>query len=299
MITSEIVNKLKKYAEFIPVCPEVEIGLGIPRRPVRIVMSSGKQKLVQPAYATDLTSDMIQFTNSFLDKIGQVDGFILKSKSPSCGIGDVKLYSKVESSPVVGKGNGMFGEAVKTKYSHLAIEDDARLLNPKVKEHFLTKLFTLARFRVLEKEGKIKALMDFHSDNKYLLMAYNQAEMRNLGKIIGTQKGWAFEEVYHDYGSHLRSAFAKGPKFSSYINILHHTFGYVSKKLSKEEKEFFLDMVEMYREDRTPLFTCLALIRSWVVRFDVEYLANQTIFEPYPQDLGATFDANRWRNYWK
>ncbi len=299
MIRSELVDKLKKYAEFIPLCPEVEIGLGVPRRPIRIVVNSGDTKLVQPANNKDVTNDMIDFTKSFLDTIRSVDGFILKSKSPSCGVGDVKLYSKADPSPVVGKGNGLFGGEVKARFSELAVEDEARLLNPKVKEHFLTKLFTLASFRELEAKDNIKGLMDFHANNKYLMMAYNQNEMHIMGKLIGTQKDRSFEDMYNDYKTHLYLAFARGPKFSAYINILHHTFGYVSKNLTKEEKGFFLDMVEMYREDRTPLSACLALIKSWVVRFNVDYLANQTIFEPYPLELGEPFDTARWRNYWK
>jgi uncharacterized protein YbgA (DUF1722 family) len=141
--------------------------------------------------------------------------------------------------------------------------------------------------------------MDFHANNKYLLMVYNQAEMRKMGKLIGTQKGRSKDEVFLDYQQHLYKIFNRGPKFSSYVNVLHHTFGYVSKHLTSEEKAFFLDMVDMYVDDRTPLSTCLALVKSWVVRFDVNYLANQTIFEPYPAELGETFDTNRWRNYWK
>jgi len=222
MIKSEIIEKLKNYAEFIPVCPEVEIALGIPRRPVKIVVKSGDRYLVQPAYNKDVTFNMIEFTNSFLDNIGPVDGFILKSKSPSCDIGNVKYYSKAEASPVVAKGNGLFGDEVKTRFSNLAIEDEARLQNPRLKEHFLTKLFTLTSFRELEVKGNIKALMDFHANNKYLLMAYNQNEMRTLGKIIGTQKGRAFEDEYSDYKSHLQSALAKG------LNISHTLTSFIT-----------------------------------------------------------------------
>jgi uncharacterized protein YbgA (DUF1722 family) len=211
----------------------------------------------------------------------------------------VKVYAKVEKSPMVDKGSGFFGEAVIDRYGQLAVEDEARLINPKIREHFLTKLFTLAKFRMIEESNSIKHLMDFHANNKYLFMAYNQATMRQMGKIIGTQKGRATEDVFQEYQQNLYDVLNKGPKFSSYVNVLNHTFGYVSKHLTKEEKAFFLDMVDMYVEDRTPLSTCLALIKSWVVRFDVEYLANQTLFEPYPLELGETFDTNRWRNYWK
>jgi uncharacterized protein YbgA (DUF1722 family)/uncharacterized protein YbbK (DUF523 family) len=299
MVRAELVERLKDHVDFIPVCPEVEIGLGVPRRPIRVVSGSGIKQLVQPATEKDVASEMNDFVDSFLDNVGEIDGFILKSRSPSCGLYDVKYYAKIEKSPVIEKGSGFFGEAVKNRYGQLAVEDEARLLNPKIREHFLTKLFTLARFRTVKKTNSIKPLMDFHANNKYLFMAYNQAEMRQMGKLIGTQKGRSLDEVFLDYQEHLYNVFNKGPKFSSYVNVLHHTFGYVSKYLSSEEKAFFLDMGDMYVDDRTPLSTCLTLIRSWVVRFDVEYLANQTIFEPYPFELGETFDTDRWRNFWK
>ena len=299
MLRSELVEKLKAYADFVTVCPEVEIGLGVPRRPIRVVSGSGEKRLVQPATEKDVTSNMNEFVTSFLNNVGQIDGFILKSKSPSCGIGDVKLYSKAEPSPVVGKGDGLFGGVVKTRFSNLAVEDEARLMNQKIREHFLTKLFSLAKFRAVKDTNNIKELINFHANNKYLFMAYSQAEMRKMGKLVGTQKGRSQEDVYKDYQEQLYKLLNKGPKFASYVNVLHHTFGYVSKHLTKDEKAFFLDMVDMYVEDRTPLSTCLTLIKSWVVRFDVEYLANQTIFEPYPHELGETFDTDRWRNYWK
>ena len=181
MIASAFVEKLKPFVNFTPVCPEIEIGLGVPRQPIRIVLINGKRKLVQPATGLDFTEDMEQFAEFFLNSLSEIDGFILKRGSPSSGFENVKIYPKMEKSSPVGKGPGFFGGAVLRKFPNLAIEDELRLLNYRIREHFLTKLFTLASFRGVKKSGRIKELIRFHSENKYLLTAYNQKELRILG----------------------------------------------------------------------------------------------------------------------
>jgi uncharacterized protein YbbK (DUF523 family) len=142
IINDDFVEKLKAYVEFKPVCPEVEIGLGIPREPIRVVDIGGDIRLIQPDTGRDLTETMQDFANSFLDSVGTVDGFILKSRSPSCGIKDVKIYSGTKNdSMVLEKSGGFFGKAVIEKFPYLAIEDEGRLKNFRIREHFLTKLY--------------------------------------------------------------------------------------------------------------------------------------------------------------
>jgi uncharacterized protein YbbK (DUF523 family) len=147
IVNDDFVDKLKGYVEFKPICAEVEIGLGIPRDPVRIVNINGKNRLIQPSTGRDLTDDMQNFTNSFLDSVGEVDGFILKSRSPSCGLKDVKIYSDKGDNVVIEKGSGFFGGAVLQKFPYLAVEDEARLSNFRIREHFLTQIYTFANFR--------------------------------------------------------------------------------------------------------------------------------------------------------
>ena len=159
MISSPIVAKLKEYVDFLPVCAEVEIGLGIPRSPVRIILDNGEHRLVQPASGKDVTEDMKAFCTNFLDSVGEVDGFILKFRSPSCGFKDVKVYPSVGKSGAIGKTSGYFGGAVLKKYPFLPVEDEGRLRNARIKEHFLTKLFVLAAFRKVKSEGSMKDLV--------------------------------------------------------------------------------------------------------------------------------------------
>ena len=141
----------------------MEIGLGVPRKPVRIVLDKGEYRLVQPATGRDVTEDMKIFCVDFLDSAGDVDGFILKLRSPSCGIKDVKVYSAAGKSGAVEKTSGYFGGAVLKKYPFLPIEDEGRLRNSRIKEHFLTKLFKLAAFRKVKSEGSMKDLIKFHT----------------------------------------------------------------------------------------------------------------------------------------
>ncbi|HOW14372.1 DUF523 and DUF1722 domain-containing protein [Methanosarcina sp.] len=285
MISSPVVAKLKKHVDFLPVCPEVEIGLGIPRNPVRIILDKGDHRLVQPLNGKDVTENMKAFCSNFLDSVEDVDGFILKFRSPSCGLKDVKVYPSAEGHGVVEKISGYFGGAVLEKYPFLPVEDEGRLRNARIKEHFLTKLFTFAAFRKVKSEGSMKDLISFHTQNKFLLMAYNQVELRKLGEIAANREGKLFKDLISDYEKHLYSALSRAPRYTSTINVLIHALGYFSDQLSKREKALFFDWVEKYREGKTSPCPAINLIKSWIVRFENDYLMNQTFFEPYPEDL--------------
>lgn len=285
MISSPVVAKLKKYVDFLPVCPEVEIGLGVPRNPVRIVLDKGNHRLVQPSSGKDVTENMRAFCSGFLDSIEDVDGFILKFRSPSCGLKDVKVYPSAGGQGVVEKSSGYFGGAVLERYPFLPVEDEGRLRNARIKEHFLTKLFTFAAFRKVKSEGSMKDLISFHTQNKFLLMAYNQAELRKLGEIAANREGKPWKELISDYEKHLYSALSRAPRYTSTINVLMHAFGHFSDQLSSREKVLFFDWIQKYREGRATLCPAISMIRSWIARFESDYLMHQTFFEPYPEDL--------------
>lgn len=295
MIPNNFVQKLELFVKFIPVCPEVEIGLGIPRDIIRVVEKKGKRLLVQPTSGKELSKQMYKFADGFLNTLNTVDGFILKSRSPSCGIKDAKIFSDSENPSPIGRGSGLFAEKVLGKYPGLAIEDEGRLMNFTIREHFLTRIYTLARFREVKKKQTLKSLIDFHSDNKFIFMSYNQREMRVLGKIVGNQDSLAIKEVISQYEQHLYKALSKNPRLSSHINTLMHGLGYFSKKLTSKEKAFFLDLLENYRNRKIPLSTVLSVLESWIIKYDEEYLARQTFFEPYPRELVDISDSGKGR----
>jgi uncharacterized protein YbgA (DUF1722 family)/uncharacterized protein YbbK (DUF523 family) len=293
VVKDDFVKKLTKHVNYIPVCPEVAIGLGTPRFPIRIVSRNNESRLIQPATGIDVTEKMAEFTRMFLEKLRDVDGFILKFRSPSCGMKDVRIYASAEKAAAIGKTSGFFGGVVMNKFRGLAIEDEGRLRSLRIREHFLTKLFTLARFRALRKKAKISTLANFHAASKFLLMTYNQHELRILGNVAANRAKLEIDEVVEDYDVHLKKALENPPKRTASINTLTHILGYFSKDLTRNEKRFFLETVDLYREGRVPFTSTIALLKGWSIRFQNEYLLQQTLFEPYPIDLLEWTDAGR------
>jgi uncharacterized protein YbgA (DUF1722 family)/uncharacterized protein YbbK (DUF523 family) len=299
MVKDELVAHLKDYVDFITVCPEADIGLGIPRDPIRIVTMGKETLLFQPGTGKEYSKEMNSYTEKFLSTLAGVDGFILKYRSPSCGPNDVKVYFG-KSGPAeikgVGTGSGLFGGAALKTFPGLALEDEARLGNLAIREHFLTKLYALAEYRETEKKHSPKALTDYHAKNKLLIMAYNQVKMRELGKIAAGS-GKNIDEVLVLYKAGLYEAFSKIPKYTSIINVLEHAYGFFKNKLSVEEKKFFQNSLEEYRDERIPLSALQHLVYSWAIRFEEKYLLDQTFFDPFPQELARITDSGRVRDY--
>ncbi|HVO76699.1 MAG TPA: DUF523 and DUF1722 domain-containing protein [Candidatus Bathyarchaeia archaeon] len=296
MISSDVVKALKTHVEFIPVCAEVEIGLGVPREPIRVATIKGELRLLQPSTGADLTARMKRFAGEFLDALPAVDGFILKSRSPSCGIKDVKVFRGVEKEAAVGKGVGFFGGAVLETFPNYPVEDEGRLLNFRIREHFLTGLYALARFRAARAKLAMRDLVDYQARNKLLLMSYSQKEMRLLGKIVANQEKKPAHQVFDEYEVHLRAALARPPKYTSNINVLMHTLGYFKDGLGAAEKVQFIASLEKYRAGKTPLSAALAVVNSWLARFGGDYLKQQTYLEPYPEGLVEITDSGKGRD---
>lgn len=294
-IENPFVPRFQEFVEFRPVCPEVEIGLGIPRKPIRIVTVEGKNRLYQPATERDVTQEMETFVDSFLNSLTEVDGFFLKNRSPSCGTQDVKIYPGFENVSRTFRGDGFFGGEVLKRFDGLPVEDEGRLRNFTIRENFLTKLFTFARLRDVKKSGSMKALIDFHTTHKLMLMGYNQTQMRALGKIVANQEQNEFDAVLSAYQHHLKLALASMPKFTAMINVLMHAFGGFKDVLSKEEKQFFLESLEEYRDERIPLSAVLHVLRAWAIKYDNTYLLTQTFMEPYPHELVEITDSGKGR----
>ena len=300
MIISDFIKKLKKYVDFEPVCAEVEIGLGVPRSPIRIIEKNKKLKLFQPETKKDFTNDMNIFVNNFLKDL-KIDGAILKSKSPSCGIKDVKIYPTIEKSAPIRRDKGFFGTEVINKFPFFAIEDEDRLRNHIIKENFLRKIFTFASFRDVKNEKSINKLIKFHSNNKFLIMSYNQKQCKTLGNIVANKEKKHIEKTLSEYEYHLYLAFSKSPRCQSNINVLNHGFGYISNELKSEEKQLFLNSLKNFREGHIGLSVPVSLMKSWIVRFDQTYLKDQTYFSPYPEDLVEIENVNfcASRDFWK
>ena len=295
MIADAFVARLKDHVTFCPVCPEMEIGLGCPRDPIRVVLSGGKRSLVQPSTGRDVTEPMAAFAARFLGDMGEVDGFILKSRSPSCGIKDVKVYGGPERDMPQETGRGFFGAAVLDRFPDAAVGEEGRMLNFTLREHFLTRLFTLATFREILRSGRPRDLVEFHAANKGLLMGYHQTEMRAMGRLVAGLGKRPDADIFAEYGPRLAHALARPPRFTSIINVLQHAMGYVSEGLAAPEKAYFLECLEKYRAGQLPLSVPTSMVKAWAIRFNAANLLSQTYLEPYPEALVAISDSGKGR----
>ena len=297
VINEYFLKGLQNYVHFIPVCPEKEIGLGVPRDPVRLVQEEGQKRLFQPATGIDVTKKMDDFIYNFLDNLEEVDGFILKHKSPSCGLGSVKIYYGFEEKVNHFRGRGLFGESIVNNYGMLPVEDEGRLRNFSLRELFLTKLFTVAQFREIKKQPDINKLVDFHTNNKFLFMAHHQNRMRELGRITANSDDLPSKKLFDIYQEKMLELLEIVPKFTSWINVLQHAFGYVSDGLNSDEKQLFMKSIEEYRDERIPLSVLIKLIKSWALRFENDYLLRQSFLNPYPMGLVEITDSGKGREF--
>ena len=295
MISSDVVKLLKPYVTFVPVCAEVGIGLGVPREPIRIVQRDDQLDLHQPATDTYWAKAMTQFAERTLDELPPLDGAILKGRSPSCGIKDVKVYPSHPKGMPRKVGVGFFAAAVMARFPQLATEDEGRLTNYVIRDHFMTRLFSIASFRQVKGERSMSALVQYHAQHKLLLMAYNEGEMRQMGRIVANHDRRPVEEACALYEERLHRALAQPARPTASINVLMHALGYFSEGLSSPEKAYFLDRLEDYREGRVPLSVPTSIIRSWNVRFGQGYLAQQRFLEPYPEGLVQITDSGKGR----
>lgn len=296
MVDDPFARRLGEFVEFLPVCPEMGIGLPVPRNPIRVVLIDGKLRLVQPATGNEYSEKMEDFARQHLDSVGPVDGFLLKSRSPSCGTRDVKIYNETGNVLPATKRQGLFGAAVMERFPLTAVEDEGRLKNFLIRERFLSMLFTVARFRELSREPTMARLTGFHARHKLLVWTYSEQVMRELGRVAANPEHRPVEEVFRFYGAKLPTAFANPAKYTAAINVLMHALGYFKEELAAAEKQYFLDTLERFRRGKLPLSVPTSVLRSWVVRFNEPYLKQQFFFEPYPEALADIADSGKGRD---
>ncbi len=292
MMHSDFIESIRPYVDFVTHCPEVEIGLGAPRQFVRIVMKNGERRFVQPATDRDLTDTVIAYVDELVHELGNIDGFVLKEGSPSCSISRVRYYSGPEKgAPIKTEGSGFFGGAVLEKFSGTPIESDGRLRNARIRETFLSKIFLLADLRRTVNSGKMHEIVKFHSRHKYLIMTFGQKYVKQLGRIVSNTEKDHFQTVVGNYRRTLNDLMTKTPRSTSIVNVMMKIYGYFSDKVSKRERETFLKRVESFRRGITSLISLKENLRMWGIRFDESYIEEQSIFQPFPEDLNSICDV--------
>ncbi len=296
MITSEFVKKLEPYVNCLYSCPEMDIGLPSPREALRIIVENGVEKIVSSKSGKDVTEDMVRYAENKADELKDesLDGFILKGRSPSCGVKDVKMYKSFGKAPAIPKKtSGVFGGIIDEKFNMVPVEDEGRLTNFSIREHFYTRIFTTAKFRIIKKNMKMFDLVKFHSDNKYLFMAYNQGRLKTLGKIVANHEKKKADELYKEYEAELLELLKTPASSKRKMNVVLHILGYFSNDLSSKEKAYFLDLLQQYVDNQIPFSNLASVLEMWAIRFDIDYLNNQSIFNPFPKDLIKVTDSGK------
>ncbi len=284
MVLDEFIERLKKFVDYELICPEIEMGLGVPRPKIIVVKENDAKRLYQPETGKDLTQNIKSYIADFVRRVYDIDGFLLKSKSPSCGITSANYY---QDNKIVGRTDGFFAEGIKKNFPELPAEHEGRLKNPELREHFLIRIFAYAEFRRLKENASADALVKFHTSYKYLLMTYNQKNLSELGRIVANGKMHLKEKLEY-YKNLFYGAFAKRPSRSRHFNTLLHIYGYFSKKLNEKEKGHFLNLLDKYKKGTASLGTIIEMLKNFSYRFDDTYLLSQRYLNPFPEDLIST-----------
>jgi uncharacterized protein YbgA (DUF1722 family)/uncharacterized protein YbbK (DUF523 family) len=296
MVNNHEVDQLKSYVDFMPLCPEMGMGLPSPRESLRLIKNENELRLVFTKSGIDMTEYMMRVAKENYNDIRafQPDGFLLKSRSPSCGIKEVRVYNSIgKAACISNKSKGMFSRFMMESFPEVIFEDEGRISNFSIREKFYTMIFTKADFRKIKEENTMNGLIQFHGKNKYLFMAYSQNQLNMLGRVVANNKKLTLDEIFESYEKNLNKLLFKTPSRGQYINVMLHIFGYYSKALSEKEKAYFLDMLENYRSQHIPQSTVMAILWAWAIRFNEEYLIKQRIFEPFPKELIQVTDSGK------
>jgi uncharacterized protein YbgA (DUF1722 family)/uncharacterized protein YbbK (DUF523 family) len=281
-----LTNTLGRFVEYVPVCPEVEAGFGVPRESFRLVGDPQKPRLITFKSKTDHTDRMLSWAKNRVTELEREDlcGFIFKSDSPSSGMVRVKVYT--EKGMPQKKGVGMFAREFMNHFPLIPVEDDGRLHDPLIRENFILQIFTLKRWRdnVSKKPG-MGNLVDFHTRNKLLILSHSQKHYRMMGKLVADGKKMPMNELYSHYESLLIEALKLKTTLKKNANVLLHMMGYFKKQLTGDEKQELLEVFKQYRREHIPLIVPITLLNHYVRKYNQPYLKQQTYLNPHPLEL--------------
>ncbi|MBE0597862.1 MAG: DUF523 and DUF1722 domain-containing protein [Desulfuromonadales bacterium] len=280
-----LTGTLGRYVELVPVCPEVELGLGIPREALRQVGEPAAPRLVTVRSGRDLTEPMQEWARQRVEALERegLCGFIFKSKSPSSGMERVKVYDSKGMPHQVGV--GLFARAFMAHFPLLPVEEEGRLHDPKLRENFIEAIFVLQRWRRLRADPSAAALIDFHARHKLLLLAHSTELYRLLGKRTAQLQADPFSNVLEEYQQLLMRAMRLPATRAKQVNVLQHLLGYFKRQLSADEKQEVLETIEAYRQGTLPLIVPVTLINHFVRKYDQPYLQQQYYLRPHPLEL--------------
>ncbi len=281
-----LTDTLGQYVEYVPVCPEVECGLPIPREALRLVGNPDSPRLVTVRTKQDLTDRMTQWARKRvleLEKEG-LFGFIFKGGSPSSGMERVKVYG--DQGMPAKKGIGMFARTFMEHFPLLPVEEEGRLHDPILREHFIEQLFTLKRWREILAQGQSRGnLVSFHTRHKLLILSHSHKYYETMGKWVAQAKDLPLKELYQGYQILLMEALLLKTTPKKNSNVLQHMMGYFKDQLYSDEKQELLGLIDHYRQEYLPLIVPLTLMNHYVRKYNQPYLKEQVYLNPHPMEL--------------
>ena len=281
-----ITGTLGQFVDFVPVCPEVECGLGIPRESMHLEGTPESARLVTTRTGIDHTERMVKWAWKRVRDLEQEDlcGFIFKSRSPSSGMERVRIYN--EKGMPGNKGVGIFANIFMEHFPLLPVEEDGRLHDMRLRENFVERIFALKRWRDLLGDKKSRGrLVAFHTEHKLMIMSHSPKHLRTMGKLVAEAKQTPPSKLYSGYQALLMEALKLKTTIKKNVNVLHHMMGYFKKQLSPEEKQELLEIFDDYRQGYTPLIVPVTLIKHLVRKYDQPYLKQQAYLNPHPLEL--------------
>jgi uncharacterized protein YbgA (DUF1722 family)/uncharacterized protein YbbK (DUF523 family) len=281
-----LTDTLGQYVHYVPVCPEVECGFGIPREAFRLVGDPESPRLVTSRTRQDYTERMVEWARKRVIELERegLCGFIFKSDSPSSGMERVKVYS--DKGMPVKRGRGVFARLFMDYFPLLPVEEEGRLHDPGLRENFIERIFALRRWReVLSKERTMADLVEFHTRHKLLIFSHSETHHRAMGKLAAAGRQMPLKELYERYEALLMEALRLKTTPKKNSNVLMHMMGYFKKQLTSTEKQELLEIIRRYRDGYIPLIVPITLVNHYVRKYNQDYLSGQTYLHPHPIEL--------------
>ncbi len=282
-----ITDTMSLWCDFVPVCPEVECGLSVPRESMRLVGTVENPKLMTGKTGIDHTDRMLSWAEKRFELLANEDlvAFIFKTKSPSSGMRAVKVYNE-KGHTVSYAGKGLFARAFMKRFPDIPVEDEGRLKDPGIRENFIETIFVLQRWRQSVPGGSPGDLVKFHSRHKYTLMGHSPERLRELGSLTARAGTGSLEIIQNRYLDILLKTLSIRKTAKKSANVLMHIAGYFKKNLTPEEKTELMNEIELYRIGINPLLVPLTLIRHYTRKYQQKYLKDQYFLYPHPVEMG-------------
>ena len=281
-----LTDTLGPFVEWVPVCPEMEIGLGVPRPPIRLVGHPQTPRLVVEKTGEDLTARMQRWASGRIAGLGALGlhGYVLKRSSPSCGLVRVRVHGEDGSPDRAGR--GMFAAALTDALPLLPVEEEGRLTDAGIRESFIERVFAAARWQAFTASGpRARDLAAFHAAHKFVILAHSPRHYGELGRLVAGAGPRLALDTLQAYGARFSQALAVRATRARHVNVLQHLAGFGKRQLSDDDRAEIGEVIAEYRRGLVPLVVPLTLLKHHVRRLGIAYLADQVYLSPHPREL--------------